>query len=147
MGFNAPVLGYPTAAAMAAAFQESEDAQLDGMVRFIRSNPALVRAFSSGDWPRVAFFYNGPGFARNHYDRKLAAAHAAFKAKEPDIQTRAAQARLVYLGYDPKGVDGLFGQATRTAVRDFLRDRRLAGDGSLTPKVRQTLRDAAEGGR
>jgi hypothetical protein len=146
MGFNASLLGYPSAAAMTSAFQTGEDAQLDGVVRFIRSNPALKRAFRSGDWERVASFYNGPSYARNHYDRKLAAAYAAFQAKEPDIEIRAAQARLVYLGYDPSGVDGLLGQGTRTAVRAFQRDRKLNGDGSLTLEVRLAIRTAVEGG-
>jgi hypothetical protein len=147
MGFNAPLLGFPSASAMVSKFGDSEDAQLDGVVRFIRANPALARAFRMGDWPRVAFFYNGPSYARNQYDRKLAAAHAAFGAKEPDIEVRAAQARLVYLGFDPRGVDGLFGEATRAALRAFLRDRKLEGDGRLTPQLRQALRDAAEKAR
>ncbi len=142
MGFNASLLGYATAADMIAAFKDSEDAQLDGCVRFIRANAELAAAFRSGKWARVAFFYNGPGFAKNQYDKKLAAAHAAFKAKEPDIDARGAQARLVYLGYDPKGVDGLIGEATRTAVRAFLKDRKMPGDGSLTAPVREALRQA-----
>lgn len=143
MGFNAPLLGYGSAAEMVESFKNSEDAQLDGSARFIGSNPELARAFRTGNWARVAFFYNGPSYAKNQYDKKLAAAHSAFQAKEPDIDARGAQARLVYLGYNPKGVDGLIGEATRTAIRAFLRDRKLGGDGSLTATVREALREAA----
>jgi hypothetical protein len=143
MGFNAPMLGYASAAAMIDAFGQGEDAQLDGCVRFIRADPALAAAFRKGDWARVASLYNGPAYAKNRYDTKLAAAHAAFKVRPPKIDTRAAQARLVYLGYDPKGVDGFFGEATRAAVRAFLRDRKLAGDGSLTAALHQALKAAA----
>jgi hypothetical protein len=139
MGFNAPLLGYASAAAMAEAFRHSEDAQLDGCLRFILASAELVASFRQGKWSRFAFLYNGPGFAENRYDAKLAAAHATFKIKAPDIDTRAAQARLLYLGYDPKGVDGCFGQATRAAACAFLRDRKLPGDGSLTPAFHRAL--------
>ena len=143
MGFNARLSGYQTAAAMIAAFKNSEDAQLDASVRFIRANPDLALAFRDGLWARVAFFYNGSSFAKNQYDKKLAAAHAAFEVKEPDIEARAAQARLVYLGYHPGGVDGLFGRSTRAATRAFLADRKLPGDGTLSDETRRALRKAA----
>ncbi|HEY7811368.1 MAG TPA: N-acetylmuramidase domain-containing protein [Allosphingosinicella sp.] len=143
MGFNAPRLGYPSAAAMIDAFLKGEDAQLDGCVRFIRADPALAAAFRKGDWPRVAAIYNGPSYAKNRYDVKLLGAHAAFKALPPKLDVRAAQARLVYLGYDPKGVDGLVGEATRTALRAFLKARGLPGDGSLTAAAHQALKTAA----
>lgn len=144
MGFNALPLGYSSAAAMVDAFRHSEDAQLDACVRFIRANPDLTIAFRQRDWARVAFFYNGLAYAANRYDAKLAAAYAAFKIKAPDIATRTAQALLIYLGYNPNGVDGFFGEATRAAARAFLRDRKLTGDGSLSPVFYRALIAAEE---
>jgi hypothetical protein len=144
MGFNAASLGYADVDAMIAAFKSSEDAQLDGCVRFIASKPDLLAAFRGKDWARVAFFYNGRDYARNAYDRKLRDFEARFaQTGVPNVGARAAQARLSYLGYDTKGIDGLIGPATTAALRAFQAKQKLkVVNGQLTPETGQALIDA-----
>jgi hypothetical protein len=52
--------------------------QLDGFVRFIRINALLV-PLQDRDWAEFARRYNGPGYAKNAYDAKLAAAYERFR--------------------------------------------------------------------
>jgi peptidoglycan hydrolase-like protein with peptidoglycan-binding domain len=47
----------------------------------------------------------------------------------------AAQATLATLGFDPGGVDGQVGEATRKAVRAWQKSRGLAADGYLSAAV------------
>jgi len=79
LGSNFSVCGYKSAIAMAADFATGEDAQLAAMARFIIANPAMRRALLALDWAEFARRYNGPGYAKNAYDKKLAAAYAKFK--------------------------------------------------------------------
>lgn len=51
-----------------------EDAQLDLMVNFIKSDNELWSALKTSNWPVVARKYNGTAYAKNQYDKKLAAA-------------------------------------------------------------------------
>ena len=45
---------------------------------------------------------------------------------------RRVQRQLSILGYDPRGIDGVFGPGTRTALREWQSERSLAGDGYLS---------------
>ena len=73
MGFNFARAGYSTVESMVKDFMADEEAQLQGMIGFIKS-ANLDRALRSHDWARFALGYNGPGFSRNGYDKKLKAA-------------------------------------------------------------------------
>lgn len=75
MGFHWQALGYASIEAFVAAMSESEAAQLDAFCRFIESDPALHRALRSLDWKTFARIYNGPGYRKNAYDTRLAAAY------------------------------------------------------------------------
>lgn len=48
--------------------------QLETFVRFIQADPRLLKALRGKDWATFARIYNGPGYAANKYDTKLAAA-------------------------------------------------------------------------
>ncbi len=78
MGFNHAAAGYPSAEAMVLAFMADEEAHLEAMIRFIRAN-RLDDELRRHDWRGFARGYNGPGFAQNGYDRKLAAAFAKWQ--------------------------------------------------------------------
>jgi hypothetical protein len=143
MGFNASGLGYAGAEDMISLFRDSEDEQLEAAVRFITNNRALRVAFENRRWDRVAFFYNGSNFARNDYHTKLARFHELYEARGvPSVAVRAAQARLAYLGFDPRGIDGRGGPGTSRAVSAFQRARGLAVTGQIAD-VEQALEDAA----
>ncbi|MEH6565105.1 MAG: N-acetylmuramidase family protein [Halopseudomonas sp.] len=76
MGYHAPRLGYASAQAMADAMQQSEAEHLEAFVRFIEADPALHKALKARKWAAFAKGYNGPAYARNLYDVKLARAYA-----------------------------------------------------------------------
>ena len=58
--------------------QYTAGGQLETFVRFILADPRLVKALRAGDWATFARIYNGPGYAANKYDTKLAAAYKQF---------------------------------------------------------------------
>lgn len=102
MGFNCKLAGYPTAKAMVEAFLDDEETHLAAMVRFIKAT-GLGDELQRHDWKGFARGYNGPGFAKNGYDRKLAQAFARWqkikdtplpaKAKPATAPKKAAQAQ------------------------------------------------------
>jgi hypothetical protein len=49
------------------------------------------------------------------------------------------QRKLTSLGYDTKGVDGIFGSNTEQAVRQFQRDHHLTVDGIVGPAMKKVL--------
>lgn len=75
MGFHWQLLGYPSAQAYASAMAAGEGQQLDAFVRFIEASPALHKALKARKWAAFARLYNGPAYARNLYDTKLARAY------------------------------------------------------------------------
>lgn len=93
MGFNAEAIGYTGVESMVAEFCAGEDAQLLAMARFIASDSNMRRSLRGHDWAGFARRYNGPAFAKNRYDTKLAAAYARFSDNKniPDWAARAAR--------------------------------------------------------
>jgi len=78
MGFNHLAAGFVSPQAMVAAFADDEENHLAGMIRFIKANK-LDGALRRHDWAAFARGYNGAGFAKNGYDKKLAAAFAKWQ--------------------------------------------------------------------
>ena len=145
MGFNASSLDYMGAEDMVATFLDGEDAHLDAAARFILENGALAAAFAKADWRKVAFYYNGSAYAEHGYHVKLQQFHDLFVAKgTPDVEVRAAQARLVYLNYDPRGVDGVVGNGTRSAALAFQKAKGLDATGELDAATLEALKVAAK---
>lgn len=78
MGFNFSMAGYPSAEAMVMKFKEDEEEHLLAMVRFIIA-AGLDDELRRHDWVGFARGYNGPGFAKNGYDKKLALSFAKWQ--------------------------------------------------------------------
>lgn len=78
MGFNHKLAGYPSARAMVEAFREDEEHHLRAMIRFI-VGAGLDDELRRHDWKGFARGYNGAGFAKNGYDRKLAESFARWQ--------------------------------------------------------------------
>lgn len=86
MGFNHRGAGFATVQAFVEAMHQDERQHLLAIVRWMqsRSTDPQGRMLSSGllpalrrkDWAEFAARYNGPGYRRNHYDERLAAAYA-----------------------------------------------------------------------
>lgn len=74
MGYHWKTLGYPTLQAFINVMYKDEASQLDAFVRFVKADNRLLRALKSQDWATFARIYNGPNYAANKYDTKLAAA-------------------------------------------------------------------------
>lgn len=76
LGVNHKQAGHKTLQSFINAMYESEAAQLDAFVAFIKADKRLLDALRERDWAAFARVYNGPNYAINRYDEKLAAAYA-----------------------------------------------------------------------
>lgn len=140
MGYNAEQVGFRDVEAMVQDMAATESAQVAAMARFIDS-AGLSRALRSQDWARFAAGYNGPNYRINNYDTRLAAAHAALeRGLLPDLDVRAGQTYLFYLGFDPHGIDGVMGRLTRSAMNDFQASRHLPITQFFDPDTLNALR-------
>lgn len=74
MGYHWKALGYPSLQSFINAMYKDEASQLDAMCRYIQSNN-LISALKRKDWKAFAKGYNGPSYAKNQYDVKLASAY------------------------------------------------------------------------
>jgi hypothetical protein len=139
MGFNHQAAGYASATRMVQAMRKSEDAQLIAMARFL-SNHGLTKFLLTADWAGFAKRYNGPSYWRNRYDVKLAEQyHRLANGSLPNLQVRAAQAALVFLGYSPGKVDGIIGPRTLASIRNFRIAARLPSGDDLDEQTYQRL--------
>jgi hypothetical protein len=75
MGFNYQAAGYDDVESYVRDMFASERNHLLAFARFIKSDNRLLKAIQSRDWPTFARYYNGPGYAENRYDQRLAAAY------------------------------------------------------------------------
>jgi len=77
MGANYALAGCASGVQMMQRAALNEAAQLTLMASFIAAQPGMKNALAQHDWPTFARLYNGPNYAANQYDTKLAAAYAA----------------------------------------------------------------------
>jgi len=146
MGFNARKLGYADAEGMVMEFVKTEDAQLVGVQRFVLANGNLAQALKEKDWKKFAFFYNGSGYAKNAYDKKLQQNDEVYALHGmPDIDVRTIQAKLTYLDYSPGMIDGILGNSTRRAILAFQKARLLPPTATPDEATLAALHDAATG--
>jgi hypothetical protein len=143
MGFNAGVAGYSDVETMVAAMMESENNQLMALANFIVSN-GLNSALTNHNWANFARGYNGANFAINHYDTKLANAFSRFSSRAmPDLNVRAAQLYLTYLGLNPGGIDGFAGPNTFRALNQFQQQQGLTANNEVDEGVLDLLKEKA----
>lgn len=160
MGAHWKSLGFGSVTELVNLCRESVAGQIEVMARFIEKF-RLLSALRSRDWDAFAHGYNGSGYAKNAYDRKMAAAYAKWARKgieakpEPVKDHREAilklgsdgpfvaelQTRLLLLGYKPD-TDGVFGDRTDLAVRAFQRDKGLKVDGWAGPRTLDAIGQA-----
>jgi len=142
MGFNAQTAGFADTESMVAAMVQSEDQQIAGMIAFLQENN-LDQFLRTHDWSSFARAYNGPNFAINQYDVRLASAFQKFSTGLlPDLTVRAAQAILTFLGFQPGPVDGVMGRITRSELTEFQSQRGVSATGNLDDVTLQTLQAA-----
>lgn len=148
MGQHWKALGFESVKAMVDYVSEGVEAQIDVMLRFVVKNH-LDDELREGRWKAFARGYNGPAYAKNRYDEKMADAALRYggAAAEPDgmlrlgakgKRVRELQALLVRAGHQVN-VDGDFGTATRDALRAFQKMNRLTQDGVYGPRTERAL--------
>ena len=119
LGSNFGIAGFNDVEDMVTKMVHSERLQLLGMFNFIEGINLGVH-LKNRNWLNFALGYNGQNAEENGYPQKLQAAFEVFNnGSPPDILIRIAQLALTFLGHNPGGVDGLFGNNTRRALQAF----------------------------
>ena len=75
LGENYKQAGFSSIQGFINAMYTSEQRQLDAFVAFILADSVLISSLRLRNWAAFARRYNGPNYAINQYDRKLAAAY------------------------------------------------------------------------
>jgi hypothetical protein len=139
MGFNHGIAGFTTAADMAEAMKTGEDAQLVAMAGFLIGN-GLIDKLVKKDWIGFARTYNGKNYWINKYDIKLAEQFHRFSSGSlPNLEVRTAQVALLFLGFSPGKIDGVLGQRTKDAIRNFRISSGLPDGNDLTSETYEAL--------
>ncbi len=153
MGDHWQRLGYASVEALVAEARSGLAGQLHLMLRFIEK-AGLVEVLKRHDWSAFARAYNGPAFARNGYDRKLAEAFAQAAKNMPlprlpqnrsvlRLGAQGPRVRRLQEDLNARGaalaVDGLYGPLTERAVRQFQARNGLAVDGVVGPRTQAAL--------
>ncbi len=88
MGAHWAWLGYADVAALVAEARSGAGGQARLMARYI-DRAGLAASIRRRDWAAFARGYNGPAFARNGYDRKIAAAYTRYSASRNEAKKKA----------------------------------------------------------
>lgn len=81
MGFNFMACGFTSIQEFVNAMYRDAPSQMIAFVNFVKNDTNMKRALVAHDWPEFARRYNGPNYAINKYDKKLAAAYAKWGGK------------------------------------------------------------------
>lgn len=166
LGQNFGMCGFSSVHAFVAAMRRDERAHLDAFLSFCEAT-GCADELARGDWAGFARIYNGPGYAANRYDTKLAAAAEearrtgvtggalapapaigiASSAGFPDRLLRTGQrgesVRILQAKLNAAGAslveDGIFGRATELAVERFQAAKGLVVDGLAGPATLTAL--------
>lgn len=162
MGAHWKWLGYGSVDALVAEARSGLAGQVRLMARYI-DKANLIHALRSQNWRKFARVYNGPAFAKNQYDVKMAQAFDRYQRRylPPQLPQPAsangtklqfglrgsavkqAQKKLSALGYLIKA-DGMFGLMTDRTVRAFQRDHGLEETG-IIGKAETLLLNSVQG--
>lgn len=154
LGQNWKSLGFASASDFFDHVTVGLDQQIDVMMRYIMVNK-LDDELRDGRWAAFARGYNGPAYAKNKYDTKLAEAAARYggvvssrdgmlRLGAKGRRVRELQALLSRAGH-PVRVDGDFGPSTRDALMAFQSSRAITVDGVYGPQTERALAEFRQG--
>lgn len=140
LGENWEMCKFPSVEAFVRKNLEGEGGQLDVMVAFI-IGAGLRNHLRNRNWAGFARGYNGPKFAENKYDQKLATAHdriirgapATYVPLSDGLLSTGDKGEVVKVLQRALGIhaDGDFGPLTAQAVERFQREHGLTQDGKV----------------
>lgn len=140
LGENWEMCKFPSVEAFVRKNLEGEGGQLDVMVAFI-IGAGLRNHLRNRNWSAFARGYNGPKFAENKYDQKLATAHdriirgapADYNPLSDGLLSIGDKGEVVKVLQRSLGIhaDGDFGPLTAQAVERFQREHGLTQDGKV----------------
>ncbi|WP_262248786.1 N-acetylmuramidase domain-containing protein [Parapedobacter soli] len=90
MGYHYKALGYDSVIEFVGDMQLNEGKQLQAFGKFLKSNQ-LIDYLKNKQWAEFARHYNGPGYATNHYDRKLKEAYQRHVAVENQLAPKTTR--------------------------------------------------------
>ena len=79
MGFNYKQSGFQSVFSFVEAMKKNENEQVIAFCNFIKSDSVIHKTLKQKDWSAFAKRYNGPDYAVNKYDLKMAKAYNQFK--------------------------------------------------------------------
>lgn len=143
MGAHWRHLGYNSPQSFFDTVTRSVEGQVEVMVRYIEAN-GLRRFLNRRDWHRFAKGYNGSNYKKFKYARKMKTAYRRMKrgATAAEVGARDLQKMLKRLGYYRGKIDGIAGNMTVQAVRDFQGQFHLKVDGKAGLMTMKELREA-----
>lgn len=156
MGAHWAWLGYASVDALVDEARSGTAGQLNLMARYI-DKAGLADALRQRDWAAFARGYNGPGFRKNGYDRKLAKAYTRYSRDNVGTPytllrrgMRGDAVRNLQILLNGHGfclrIDGVFGPQTEGAVRRFQDRQGLLVDGIVGPATMTALEKRESGG-
>lgn len=75
MGFNYKACGFNTVREFVGYLKTGQEAHIDAFLKFVSADSRKMSALKNKNWAIFARLYNGPRYAENEYDIKLAAAY------------------------------------------------------------------------
>lgn len=133
MGAHWAWLGFGSVTELVNLCRSGAAGQVELMAKFI-AKAGLAGALRARDWEAFARGYNGPGFRKNAYHTKMAAAFrrwmsgAAVARPAADGTVLKLQQRLVAHGFKV-AIDGIRGSQTDRALEAFQKAKGLVVDG------------------
>lgn len=148
LGSNWKELGFSDIKHFVHTARSGAEGQIDLMIRYCARND-LIDELQEGRWTALARGYNGPRYAENAYDTKLAEAANLYggTVAEKDgmlrigskgARVRELQGLLVRAGYAVT-VDGDFGQTTKKVLKAYQEANGLTPDGVYGPRTEKKL--------
>ena len=149
MGFNHAAAGYDDVQTFVNAMATGEREQLIAFCQFVLAHDRMAQALRDHAWAKFARAYNGPGYKKNKYDQKLAAAFAKARREASDpnrddateqrnlmVQLQVALNAAISAELSP---DGWVGPKTRGAIEAFQKADGLPPTGEPDPATIEAL--------